>query len=172
MKFWNQNLEEEKERNRERNMEKRMTLDQVLEWTLVLLITGTIIVVGNLIGYEHNIIESIPGMLILVGISVVGLILAKVIPINMPAMCYISIIGILLALPMSPTSDFVVEATNKVELMAICTPVLAYTGISIGKSWAEFKKIGWIGVVVTLLVMFGTFFTSALFAEILIRITK
>ncbi|MBO8463422.1 MAG: hypothetical protein IAC13_05765 [Firmicutes bacterium] len=153
-------------------MEKTITLEQILEWTLVLLITGTIILVGNLIGYQHHIIDSIPGMLILVGISIIGMILAKVIPINMPAMCYISIIGILLALPMSPTSNFVVEATSKVELMAICTPVLAYTGISIGKSWAEFKKIGWRGVVVTLLVMFGTFFTSALFAEILIQITK
>lgn len=153
-------------------MEKTITLEQILEWTLVLLITGTIILVGNLIGYQHHIIDSIPGMLILVGISIIGMILAKVIPINMPAMCYISIIGILLALPMSPTSSFVVEATSKVELMAICTPVLAYTGISIGKSWAEFKKIGWRGVVVTLLVMFGTFFTSALFAEILIQITK
>lgn len=153
-------------------MEKTITLEQILEWTLVLLITGTIILVGNLIGYQHHIIDSIPGMLILVGISIIGMILAKVIPINMPAMCYISIIGILLAVPMSPTSSFVVEATSKVELMAICTPVLAYTGISIGKSWAEFKKIGWRGVVVTLLVMFGTFFTSALFAEILIQITK
>ena len=153
-------------------MEKTITLEQILEWTLVLLITGTIILVGNLIGYQHHIIDSIPGMLILVGISIIGMILAKVIPINMPAMCYISIIGILLAVPMSPTSNFVVEATSKVELMAICTPVLAYTGISIGKSWAEFKKIGWRGVVVTLLVMFGTFFTSALFAEILIQITK
>ena len=153
-------------------MEKTITLEQILEWTLVLLITGTIILVGNLIGYQHHIIDSIPGMLILVGISIIGMILAKVIPINMPAMCYISIIGILLAVPMSPTSNFVVEATSKVELMAICTPILAYTGISIGKSWAEFKKIGWRGVVVTLLVMFGTFFTSALFAEILIQITK
>ncbi len=150
-------------------MEKRLTLDNVLEWLLVLLISGAITLVGNFIGYGSGIIESIPGMLILVGISVAGLALAKLIPINMPAICYISIIGILLAVPMSPTSKFVVEATSKVQLMAICTPVLAYTGVSIGKSWAEFKKIGWRGVIVTLLVMFGTFFTSALCAQALMK---
>lgn len=150
---------------------KTLTLDQILEWLLVLLITGAVIVVGNFVGYKHNMIESIPGMLILVAISMVGMIMAKVIPGNVPAMCYISLIGILLAIPYSPTSTFVVEATSKVELLAICTPVLGYTGISIGKSWADFKKIGWRGVVVTLCVLFGTFITSALIAEVLLRIS-
>lgn len=150
---------------------KALTLDQVLEWLLVLLITGAVIIVGNFVGYKHNIIESIPGMLILVAISIVGMIMAKVIPGNVPAMCYISLIGILLAVPYSPTSAYVVEATSKVELLAICTPILGYTGISIGKSWADFKKIGWRGVVVTLCVLFGTFITSALIAEVLLRIS-
>lgn len=150
-------------------MSKKLTFDNVLEWLLVLLITGFIILIGNFIGYGGNIIESIPGMIILVVISVVGLALAKLIPINMPAICYISIIGIAIAVPASPISGYVVEATNKIQLMAICTPVLAYTGVSIGKSWAEFKKIGWRGVVVTLLVMFGTFFTSALCAQLLMQ---
>lgn len=150
---------------------KTLTLDQILEWLLVLLITGAVIVVGNFVGYKHNMIESIPGMLILVAISMIGMIMAKVIPGNVPAMCYISLIGILLAIPYSPTSTFVVEATSKVELLAICTPVLGYTGISIGKSWADFKKIGWRGVVVTLCVLFGTFITSALIAEVLLRIS-
>lgn len=151
-------------------MEKKLTLDNIMEWLLVLLISGTITLVGNFVGYGSGILESIPGMLILVLISVAGLTLAKLIPINMPAICYISIIGILIAVPMSPTSRFVVEATNKIQLMAICTPVLAYTGVSIGKSWAEFKKIGWRGVVVTLLVMFGTFFTSAICAQLLMNV--
>lgn len=150
-------------------MEKRLTLNTVLDWTLVLCISGFIMLVGNFVGFGVGILESIPGMLILVAISVAGLALAKLIPINMPAICYISIIGILIAIPASPISAYVVEATNKINLLAICTPVLAYTGVSIGKSWADFKKIGWRGIVVTLLVIFGTFFMSALFAEIFMR---
>ena len=148
-------------------MTKRLTLDNVLEWCLVLLLSGFITLVGNYFGYGHGILESIPGMLILIAISVLGLALAKIIPINIPAICYISIIGMLIAIPASPISNFVVEYTGKVELMAITTPVLAYTGVSIGKSWAEFKKIGWRGVVITLLVMLGTFFSSAILAQLL-----
>ena len=150
-------------------MEKRLTLDTVLDWTLVLLISGALMIVGNYVGFGVNILEAVPGMLILVAISVVGLALAKLIPIKAPAICYISIIGILIAIPASPISDAVVAATNKINLLAICTPILAYTGVSIGKSWADFKKIGWRGIVVTLLVIFGTFFMSALFAEIFMR---
>ena len=150
-------------------MGKRLTLDQVMEWALVLLISGTIMLIGNSIGFKTGIVESIPGMLILIAISVAGLSLAKLIPINMPAICYISIIGILLAIPASPFSSYVVEATRNIQLLAICTPVLAYTGVSIGKSWAEFKRIGWRGVIVTLLVMFGTFFISALCAQMLMK---
>ena len=150
-------------------MEKRLTLDTVLDWLLVLSISGFIMLVGNYVGFGVSILETIPGMLILVAISVIGLALAKLIPIAIPAICYISIIGILIAIPASPISSFVVAATNKINLLAICTPILAYTGVSIGKSWADFKKIGWRGVVVTLLVIFGTFFMSALFAEVFMR---
>ena len=114
---------------------KRLTLDTVLDWVLVLSISGLIMLVGNYVGFGVDILESIPGMAILVAISAAGLVLAKLIPFNIPAICYISIIGILIAIPASPISGFVVEATNKINLLAIC----------------------------------GTFFTSALFAEILMR---
>lgn len=150
-------------------MEKTCTFDTVLEWLLVLLISGSIMLVGNFVGFGNSILTAIPGMLILIAISVIGLFLAKIIPIKIPAICYISIIGILIAVPSSPVSSYVVDACSKINLLAICTPVLAYTGVSIGKSWSEFKKIGWRGVIVTLMVMFGTFFTSALFAQLLLN---
>lgn len=151
-------------------MEKRLTLEQVLEWTLVLLISGTIMLIGNAIGYHTGVLESVPGMLILIAISVVGMSLSKLIPFNIPAILYISVIGIAIAVPASPISSYVVEATRNIQLLAICTTVLVYTGVSIGKSWAEFKKIGWRGIIVTLLVLFGTFFISAVCAQIFMKL--
>ena len=151
-------------------MTKRLTFDNVIEWTLALLISGTIGIIGNYVGYSIGILESLPGLLILLAISVAGLALAKLIPLNIPAICYISVIGILIALPASPVGKAVVQYTDKIQLLSIATPVLAYTGLSIGKSWADFKKIGWRGIIVTLLVLLGTFFTSALFAEILMKL--
>lgn len=94
---------------------KRLTLDTVLDWVLVLSISGLIMLVGNYVGFGVDILESIPGMAILVAISAAGLVLAKLIPFNIPAICYISIIGILIAIPASPISGFVVEATKKIN---------------------------------------------------------
>ena len=39
---------------------------------IVLLITAAITLVGNFVGYKINIIEAIPGVLILVAISIIG----------------------------------------------------------------------------------------------------
>ena len=59
---------------------KRLTLDTVLDWVLVLSISGLIMLVGNYVGFGVDILESIPGMAILVAISVVLTVFAGLIP--------------------------------------------------------------------------------------------
>ena len=44
--------------------------------------------------------------------------------------------------------------------MATVTPSLAYAGVIVGRDWRDFLKIGWKGIVVSLLVIFGTFLVS------------
>lgn len=52
---------------------KRLTLDTVLDWVLVLSISGLIMLVGNYVGFGVNILESTPAWAILVAISAAGL---------------------------------------------------------------------------------------------------
>ena len=54
--------------------------------------------------------------------------------------------------------------------MAVVTPILAYAGVIVGRDWREFVKIGWKGIVVSLLVILGTFFVSGGMAEVMGRI--
>ncbi|MGE4213496.1 MAG: hypothetical protein AB7E42_01800, partial [Anaerotignaceae bacterium] len=93
-----------------------------------------------------------------------------VIPIPVPSIIWITVIAILLSVPSMPTSQYVVASTNKIALLATCTPVLAYAGVSMGKDWAEFKKIGWRGILIAGMVMFGTFFGSAVIAQIILKV--
>ena len=65
----------------------------------------------------------------------------------------------------------VVAYTGKVEMLPLATPVLAFAGVSMGKSWAEFKKIGWRGILVAALVMIGTFVGSAVVAQVILSMT-
>ena len=144
-------------------------LKNIAEWSLVLGIFGIAAAFGNWLGYDILPWAAVPGLLILIVISVVGLVLEKVVPGNIPAVGYIGLIGILVSMPFIPGSDLVVEYTSKISILALATPILAYAGISIGSNWADFRKLGIRSVAVALMVFFGTFIGSALIAEVILR---
>lgn len=136
----------------------------------VLLLVGFIMVVGINIGYKTNIIILFKGVLILTAISVVGYILAKVIPIKFPAVGWVAIIGIVLSIPdFLPINNMILKSVEDIPFIATATPALAFAGIAVGKDWEAFKKIGWKGIVVSLLVLTGTLVGSALMAEFILR---
>ncbi|MYL49428.1 hypothetical protein GLV98_08020 [Halobacillus litoralis] len=140
-------------------------LKNIQEWVLLLGIFGVVALVGNWIGYEILPTAAIPGMLILIGICLVGLILGDVLPGSLPSIAYVALVGVLLSMPWMPGSEYIVSATSEVELLALTTPILAYAGIAIGRSWTDFVKLGWRSIVVAVCVMLGTFLGSALIAE-------
>lgn len=108
-------------------------------------------------------------MIVLILVCLAGFVLRDLIPINFPSIAYISIIGVIVSMPCFPGSAKVVEWTNEVQLLALATPILAYAGIAIGRSWTNFMKLGWKTIVVASLVMLGTFIGSALIAELILR---
>lgn len=144
-------------------------LKNIIEWSLILGIFGIVATLGNWIGYDVLPWVAIPGIIILIVVSVIGLVLEKIVPGNLPAVGYIGLIGIIISLPWVPGSEFVVEWTSKVSILALATPILAYAGISIGSNWADFRKLGIRSVIVALMVFFGTFIGSALIAEVILR---
>lgn len=149
-------------------MEKIKNLKKLfIEWSTALVVVVFMTLVCNIIGYGGNLIESIPGILILCTISFLGLIVKELIPCGLPAVTYIGIIGILAAMPASPVSETVIYWTNKIDLMASITPILAFAGILLGKDWKAFLQIGWKGILVSLLTILGTFFLSGWIAEVL-----
>lgn len=146
-----------------------MLLKNIQEWTLLLVIFGFTALIGNWAGYEIMPLTALPGMIALILICLAGFILRELIPVNFPSIAYISLIGVLVSMPWMPGSEKIVEWTSQVELLALATPILAYAGIAIGRSWTDFVKLGWKTIVVASLVMLGTFIGSALIAEIILR---
>ena len=76
-----------------------------------------------------------------------------------------------MAFPGMPTSNFVLHYVSQVELLSIVTVFLAYVGIGMGKSWNEFKALGWRAVVVTVIVIASTYLGSAFVAHIILVLT-
>jgi len=144
-------------------------LKNIQEWVLLLGIFGITALIGNWAGYDILPLAAVPGMIVLILICLAGFILRDLIPINFPSIAYISIIGVIVSMPWFPGSAKVVEWTTEVQLLALATPILAYAGIAIGRSWTDFVKLGWKTIVVACLVMLGTFIGSALIAELILR---
>lgn len=150
---------------------ENVSVHGILNWILLLTIFSIITVVGNSIGYTHPIADSLIGMLMLSLITLAGVWMERELPFNISSIIYISVMGIVLAFPGMPTSDTLLYYVSNVELLSIVTVFLAYVGIGMGKSWNEFKSLGWRAVVVTVLVIASTYLGSAMVAHIILVMT-
>ncbi|ANU26008.1 hypothetical protein [Planococcus versutus] len=139
------------------------------EWILVFMIIGFIMLIGNWIGYDILPWDALPGIAILIGISLAGLIIHRLLPFKLPSIAYIGIIGLVLTIPGMPGAAQIVTYTTEVTLLSIATPILAYAGVSIGRSWFDFVQLGWKTIVIGMVVLLGTFLGSAVIAEIILR---
>lgn len=155
---------------------QKITKDTAVEYLLIILISACITMFGNCINTITDgnpdtfvsVLDGIPGLLILVAIGYAGCMLGLLVP-KIPTVIWITLIGILLAMPYNTiTGPFVAEQVGKLGLLSCSAPVLAYAGVSIGKDWIEFKKIGLKGIIVAVFVMIGTYLGSALVAQFIL----
>lgn len=137
---------------------------------LTLFIIGAIVLVGNWIGYDVTPADSLPGILILAIITIIGLGFTKILPFKSPSIVWISLFAMIATSPFFPGNAYMADAIGKINLLALATPILAYAGLSLGKDIHLFKSLSWRIVVVSLFVFTGTFVFATLFAEIVFKI--
>ena len=139
----------------------------------LLLMVSVIIILTNVIGYKMPVGDSIIGVLLLSAISLVGLTISNFMSrfVKLPSMMYVSLLGLLLACPVSPVKDIVIETTTPVAFFFFFFALGAFAGISLGKDLKDFAKMGWKLVLITLFVITGTFIFSALVADVVLKIT-
>lgn len=142
-----------------------------LEWAVMFLVAGFGMCLANFVGFKIGFLASLPGVLILLAISLVSVWLSKVIPLKLPVIAYCSVLGLLLACPLSPVRDTVITAAGKINFTAPLTMVGAYAGISISDKLKEFVAQGWKMVLIACLVMTGTFICSAFIANVVLSWT-
>lgn len=141
------------------------------DWTISLLLTSVLtMLIANLIGNNMSIVDSIPGVLILSAIAFIGIFLGKIIPLKIPAIVYVVLTGVLVASPISPVAQPIIDYTAKISFMAPITIVGTLAGI--GLNFKSFISQSWKMVIVALLVFTGTFLVQAIFAEVFLNMTN
>ncbi|PXZ05422.1 hypothetical protein [Gilliamella apicola] len=140
---------------------------KILETIFVLILVAIIMAAGNSMGYKIDIISSLEALAVLVVISIVGFLLSKLPGLKkFPVILWVSVVAAVASSPIFPYHKELVAITDQVSLLAVCTPVLAYAGLAIGKDLALFKNISWRIIPVSLAVFSGTFIFAALIAQV------
>lgn len=127
--------------------------------------------VANFIGFDVAFSQSLPGVLVLLVISAAAAFLSWLIPLKLPTVAYCSILGLLCACPISPISEFVIQSVGQINFTAPLTMVGAFAGMSISNQIKQFVKQGWKMIVISVLVMTGTFFGSLVIAQVMLQLT-
>ena len=140
---------------------------------IFLLVAGMSIMLTQRIGAGKTpILETLPGMGILIFIAIIALVIKELFPKSFfPAFGWVTIIGFLISMPYNPLHNEINKYVGKINLLAITTPLLAAAGISVGNKIDDLKKMSWKIVLVSVVVFVTIFFACALIAEIVLRLT-
>ncbi len=140
---------------------------KIFETIFVFILVAIIMAAGNTVGYKIDLISSLEAVAMLVIISIIGLLISKLPGFNkLPVILWVSVVAAIMSAPIFPYHQEIVAITDQVSLLAVCTPILAYAGLAIGKDLALFKNISWRIIPVSLAVFSGTFIFAALIAQV------
>lgn len=142
-----------------------------IEWGFLFLLSGIGIALANFVGFKVGFLDSLPGIAILLVISCLGVLASKLIPLKLPIVAYVSIIGLLFASPISPCREFVIASAGKINFTAPLTMVGAYAGMSISDQVKSFARQGWKMILIGVFVMTGTFIFSAMISQAVLSMT-
>jgi hypothetical protein len=92
------------------------------------------------------------------------------VPVYVPTIAYVGTISLILTMPGMPYSKEILAAVGKVNFLALATPIIAFTSLSIAKDLDAFRKQGWRIVVAALITLFTVFFSAVIIAEVCLRI--
>lgn len=109
-------------------------------------------------------------MIIIVAISIVSVKIKEALPLKIPAFAWASLISMLLTIPASPVGPYILQMTKQITTGEIGTVILAVAGISIGTRIDDVKKLSWRIILVAIVVFCGTFFGSALIAQLIMKV--
>src|SRR5690606_3992159 len=134
-------------------------------WALV----GLMVLIGNRIGFDVPMMETLPGIILIIIAVLVGDLIYYGTKRILPAVCWISFIAMAMTFPMTPYSAEVAALTGKVNFLAMITPMLTFAGLSLAKDVPAFRRLGWRIVVVSLLANAGVFLAAAAIAQFFVH---
>jgi len=152
-----------------------MTLSKTLNELKALVLCGIVILFTQWVncmrgGTNYEFLTAVVGMFIIIIISILSLKIKQLLPWKIPAFAWASILGLLVTTPWCPIQQMVLDFTNAVTTGSVSSVILAVAGISIGTKLSDIKRLSWKMIIVAVFVFCGTFFGSALIAQLILSV--
>ena len=137
-----------------------------------LLSSGIIILLTQKISGNKSIVDGLLGIAIIIVIALIAILIKEIFPKSFfPAFGWVTILGFLISMPYNPLSEKFLEYVGEMDFMAVCTPLLAFAGMSVGNKINDLKKMSWKIVIVSVVVFITIFFACALIAHAVLKLT-
>jgi hypothetical protein len=135
--------------------------ERIVAWVA----TGAFALIGNCLAYKNAPLDALPGLAVMLAILAVGYAAYRLTGSRMPAVCWVSLTGMIATYPGVPYAAEIAALTGKINFLALTTPMLAFAGLSIAKDIPAFRRLGWPIIVTSLMANAGTFIGATLIAQ-------
>ncbi|MFT4066673.1 DUF3100 domain-containing protein [Paraburkholderia sp.] len=133
------------------------------------IVTAVFIIICNLISHHVGYLASLPGIFFILVCVITGNWLYNITGKRLPAVCWVSFIGLALTQPYCPWASEISAWSGKIDFLGVATPMLTFAGLGIAKDLPAFRRLGWKIVLTSLCANAGTFVGATVIAEYLIR---
>ncbi len=143
-----------------------------LNYLKVLLMCSLVVLTTQLVNKKGDldIGTTIIGLLMITVVCLAALLISEVKALKkIPSFAWASLLSLLLTTPWCPLNELVLKYTGDVSTGQIGTVILVIAGVSIGTRLADVKRLSWKIVLISIFVFCGTFFGSALIAQLILK---
>ena len=150
--------------NTKQTPQEKSTLSDILEQIKIVLVIYGIVIIIHMVSIGSKLPDLAKSTVVSFVMVVIAITLKNVVkkP-NLP-------VSFVLTLPISPISDFIVNAMSAYSFGLVGLPLLAFAGIAVGDQLEVFKKLSWKIVIVSFVVMASTYFGSAAISNIILSL--
>lgn len=119
---------------------------------------------------DLDVAGTVVGLLMITVVCLAALLISEVKALKkIPSFAWASLLSLILTTPWCPLNELVLKYTGNVSTGQIGTVILVVAGVSIGTRLADVKSLSWKIVLVSIFVFCGTFFGSALIAQLILK---
>lgn len=148
------------------------TAQKFVNYFKILILCSIAILTTQLVNKKGNldIAGTVIGLLMITVVCLAALMISEVKALKkIPSFAWASLLSLILTTPWCPLNEFVLQYTGNVSTGQIGTVILVVAGVSIGTRLADVKRLSWKIVLVSIFVFCGTFFGSALIAQLILK---